>query len=159
MSIKLIINLQANIFIILMIIIKYIPFQISIGYFYIPEVLPLLVYVIYLLKKNILSDINILILSLLDDLLKFNYISTTVQNLIYIFYLDCIRKKYTNSVLFDWLFFSIVSSSLLTFQYIVINLFQRCSILSLNLIFKQISITIFLFPLIYYLVNKLLFRK
>ena len=156
MSIKLVNNFQINTFLVLIIITKYIPLQISTQYFHIPEILSLLIYTIYLLKKNILSKINILILSLFDDFLKLHYISTTMQNLIYISYVDYLRKKYPNGIWFDWLFFTIFNILLLTFKYIIMNLFQRHNILTFALIFKKVFITIVLFPLIYYLVNKCL---
>ena len=159
MSIKLVNNFQINIFLILMIIIKYIPLQVSTQYFHIPEILSLVIYIIYLLKKNILSSINILTLSLFDDFLKLHYISTTMQNLIYIFYVDYLRKKYPNSILFDWLLFTIFNIFLLTFKYIIMNVFQRHNILTFALIFKKVFITILLFPLIYYLVNNFFLKK
>ena len=119
---KLVANFKINIFLIVVILAKYIPFQANIKHQYTPEILSLLIYIIYLLRKDLLGHINIFLLSLLDDLLKLHYLGATiVQNFIYVVYIDTLKKKYSNNILFDWLSFTILNIIVLPCKYVIMN--------------------------------------
>ena len=152
---KFISKLKVNIFLVLVILIKYTPLQIDIKYQYIPEILSLLIYVIYLQRSDLLKYMNIFFLSLFDDLLRLNYIGISIiQNSIYVFYIDILRKKYSSNILFDWLSFTILNIILLPIKYILLSFFKNCDIVSFDIFFKKAFVTIAFFPFIYYLTNK-----
>ena len=157
---KLVANFKINIFLIVVILTKYIPFQVNIKHQYTPEILSLLIYIIYLLRKDMLGHINIFLLSLLDDLLKLHYLGATiVQNFIYVIYIDTLKKKYSNNMLFDWLSFTILNIIVLPCKYVIINFFKNYDMLPLDIILKKTFVTIAFFPLIYYLINKFVLAK
>ncbi len=157
---KLVANFKINIFLVVVILAKYIPFQVNIKYQYTPEILSLLIYIIYLLRKDIFGHMNIFLLSLLDDLLKLHCLGATiVQNFIYVVYIDTLKKKYSNNILFDWLSFSILNIIVLPCKYVIINFFKNYDMLPLDIILKKTFVTIAFFPLIYYLINKFVLAK
>ena len=157
---KLVANFKINIFLVVVISAKYIPFQVNIKYQYTPEILSLLIYIIYLLRKDIFGHMNIFLLSLLDDLLKLHCLGATiVQNFIYVVYIDTLKKKYSNNILFDWLSFSILNIIVLPCKYVIINFFKNYDMLPLDIILKKTFVTIAFFPLIYYLINKFVLAK
>jgi cell shape-determining protein MreD len=157
---KLVANLKINIFLIVVILAKYIPFQVNIKYQYTPEILSLLIYIIYLLRKDMLGHISIFLLSLLDDLLKLHYLGATIiQNFIYVVYIDTLKKKYSNNMLFDWLSFTILNIIVLPCKYVIMNFFKNDDMLPPDIILKKTFVTIAFFPLIYYLTNKFVLAK
>lgn len=157
---KLVANLKINIFLIVVILAKYIPFQVNIKYQYTPEILSLLIYIIYLLRKDMLGHISIFLLSLLDDLLKLHYLGATIiQNFIYVVYIDTLKKKYSNNMLFDWLSFIILNIVVLPCKYVIMNFFKNDDMLPPDIILKKTFVTIAFFPLIYYLINKFVLAK
>ena len=153
-------NVKINLFLIFVIIIKYIPLQTNIQYQNTPEIFSSLIYIIYLLKKNALNYTNIFFLSFVDDVLKSSYLGITIlQHFVYVFYIDFIKRKYSNNILFDWLCFSILNILLLSSKYIVINFLKNYDILTFAIIFKKVFVTIAFFPLTYYLINKFIYNK
>jgi hypothetical protein len=153
-------SIKINIFLVVVILAKHIPFQFNIKHQYTPEILSLLIYIIYLLKKNILGSINIFLLSLLNDLLRLNYLGVTiVQNFIYIRYIDVLRKKYSNNMLFDWFAFSVLSIIVLPCKYTIMTFFESYHLLPLDMMLKKTFVTITFFPLIYYFINKFIPSK
>ena len=123
--------------------------------FSIPEILSLLIYVIYLLRGDLLRYMNIFFLSVLDDLLRLDYLGVgIIQNSIYVFYIDTLRKKYSSNILFDWFSFTMLNIILLPIKYILLSFFKNCDILPFDIFFKKAFVTIALFPFVYYLTNK-----
>ena len=157
---KLISRLKINIFLILIILTKYIPFQLNIKYQYTPEILSLLIYVIYLLRKDLLKYVDIFFLSLLDDLLKLDYLGISIiQNSIYVYYIGALKKKYSSNILFDWFSFSLLNIVLLPLKYILLSLLKDYSVFSFDIFFKKVFVTIAFFPFIYYLTNKFIHQN
>lgn len=157
---KLTANLKVNIFLIVIILAKYAPFQVNIKQQYVPEILSLLIYIIYLLKKDTFTYINIFFLSLLNDMLKLNYLGVTIiQNFIYVIYIGILKKKYSNNILFDWFSFTVLNIVVLPCKYVIMHFLKNDDMLPFEMVLKKTFVTIVFFPLIYYLVNKFILAK
>ena len=157
---KLITSLKINIFLIAVILIQYIPLQVNIEYQYTPELLSLLIYIIYLLRQDTLSYVNIFLLSLLNDLIKlYDFNTTIIQSLLYIFYINIFKTKYSRNIFFDSFNFSILHFIILPSKYIILNFLHNHEILAFHIALYKTLITIVFFPLFYYSIGECLCIK
>jgi hypothetical protein len=85
--------------------------------------------------------------------------ATIIQNFIYVVYIDTLKKKYSNNMLFDWLSFIILNIVVLPCKYVIMNFFKNDDMLPPDIILKKTFVTIAFFPLIYYLTNKFVLAK
>ena len=149
-------SIKINIFIILIIFIQYLPFSLNIKYEYIPEVLSLVIYIMYSSHQKTLSYPNLILLSLLNDMINLCCIGVyTIQYLIYAFYIDELRRRYSNdNLLIGWLGFFVLNILLLPCKYALLNFIQEHDITFNILVLKKTLMTIAWFPMIYYFINR-----
>ena len=149
-------SIKINILIILIIFIQYLPFSLNIKYQHIPEILSLVIYIVYSLHKRTLSYSNLISLSLLNDVINLCCIGVyTIQYLIYAVYIDKLKKQYSNdNLLIEWLGFLILNILLLPGKYALLNFIQGHDITFNILVLRKTLMTIAWFPMVYYFINR-----
>ena len=149
-------SIKINIFIILVIFIQYLPFSLNMKHEYVPEILSLIIYTTYALHKKALSYFNLILLSLLKDIINLSYIGVyVIQYLIYAIYIDKLKRKYnSDNLLIEWLGFCLLNMLLLPCKYTLLDFIQNHDITFNTLVLKKTSITIACFPMVYYFVNR-----
>ena len=149
-------SIKINILIILVIFIQYLPFSLNIRYEYIPEILSLVIYVTYSLHKKTLSYFNLILLSLLNDIINLDYVGIyTIQYLIYAIYVDKLKRKYSSdNLLVEWLGFVLLNILLLPCKYTLLNFIQNHDIIFSTVALKKTFMTMAYFPIVYYFINR-----
>jgi len=153
-------KLKAFILLLFIIITKNIPGKTGVLCEYLPELFPLFLQVICLIKKDLLGITSIFFLSLADDFLKMSFTGvSTAQNLVYLFLIEHIRKKYVSHILLDWLIFSILSTLFLSLKYAAYNLIIKESEIHITFFLKKIFATIIFFPFAYNFIHRIIYKQ
>jgi cell shape-determining protein MreD len=149
------VKLKINIFIIFVIFAKYLAYPIHIGYVYSPEILSIVIYSIYSINKKILSYINLILISILNDIIGLSYVGVSlVQYMIYAYYINKLHKKYIAiTLLVEWLLFFLLNIILIPCKYTLLNILQGHDVI-LSIFLEKALITIACFPIIYYLASR-----
>ncbi|WPX96709.1 hypothetical protein [Candidatus Bandiella euplotis] len=154
---KLSIKLKANLFIIFVILAQSTPFSFNVMPGHLPELLSLVIYITYSLNKEALGYFNLVLISLLNDMIKLNYIGTSVmQYFVYAFYIDKLKRIYIHeNLLIEWVGFALLNIVLLPCKYSLLNFIRGSDVIFTVIAFEKTLITIACFPAIYYFINKL----
>jgi hypothetical protein len=155
-NMKLRIQFKINSFIILFILAQHMPFSINIRPEYTPEILSLIVYVVYSLNKENFGYFNVILIAVFNDIMKLHFMGMSViQYLIYAIYIDSLKKKYSSMNLsIEWLGFFILNIILLPCKYSLLNFVQSHDAIFSILLVKKALVTIAYFPIVYYFMNK-----
>ena len=155
-TMKLSTKFKINVFVVLVVLMQHMPFSFNIRPEYVPEVLSLIIYVMYFLNKDALGYLNLIWIALLNDIMNLGYVGiSVVQYLIYAMYIDGLKKKYsTTNLLIEWVGFCTLNIVLLPCKYSFLNFIQNHDIVFSVILLKKMFVTIACFPVGYYLINK-----